>query len=721
MSLAGDPTKNLHTILAQLRTALDHPYVCVRTKSRKKPTVVYLVASGTINANARSYIQQEISDPRLKFLDRDDVIAKVDEHCPEIWSGIAAEITPYLKSLADRVDELSVSIQDINPAQSSFGAFAAASDNSFIDPLLGYQELTLEKRHGQVSEDFRFVEIRGSQLFRANGVRALVLGDAGSGKTTLMIRLAYLLARNATVARKAYKVPIFARASELLSGSEDVFSSLSSLVLKNHALQALPFSLDDFEEGRVVLLVDGLDELAENLDRQAVIDFCLRYAENFPKCSMALTTRPYSSVDRLIGLNRFKRYRISSLSIEDASKMLANLDAHRDVAEAGNWRRETLRKLQGIHGVELNPLLVTVFAVSSKIDKKDVPANITELFSKFTELMLGRWDEKKGLNQQYQAKVKEALLSEFAFELHKSGESSFLRSDFIEFAARRLREINLSADLDVLVSELLDRSGLLRGEEEVEFRHHLLQEYFAAKGVPDIEFVRRAVSDDWWRNSIVFYFGENPRTVEQLLDVATSNSGRASDSFITVGLALQACYLSKMGDRIDVWKWVNGAACDSLVEFVEYSEEGKYPLSTFLEGYLEARDALALSGIEDPAYGLDVWCNPAGDEGARERRAFWYTVGLSELGEFGLVRNMIDAVRDPLLLTAIHFGLFFANDLKTLNAHQKEQIVGLLKKLDSITAINRHKITEEFRGRLLEYRKGGVVALDEVEPEKSVP
>lgn len=716
ITMAGDPSKNLHTILSQLLTALDHPHICVRSKTSKLPSVVYLAASGTINSNARTYIQNKIDNPRLKFLDRDDLIAKIDEHCPEIWSGIVAEVSPYLKSLADRVDELSVSTQDINSAQSSLGAFVAASDRSFVDPRLGFQDLIVEKRGGQIKEDFRFVEVRGSQLFRSDGVKALVLGEAGSGKTTLMIRLAYLLAKHGSVSRKTYRVPVFIRASELVGQTGDEFSTLSSLVLRNHSLRALPFSLEDFEIGRIVLLVDGLDELAESEDRQAVIDFCLRYVDSYPKCSIALTTRPYSSIDRLAGLNRFKRFRISSLSIEDASRMLANMDTQKGVVATADWRRETLRKLQGIHGVELNPLLVTVFAASSKIDKKDVPANITELFAKFTELMLGRWDEKKGLDQQYQSKVKETLLSEFAFELHRNGDSSFFRSEFVAFAARRLREINLTADLDLLVTELLDRSGLLRGDDEMEFRHHLLQEYFAAKGIPGIEFVRNVVSDDWWRNSVVFYFGANPQNVEELLDVATSNTGQAADSFIAIGLALQACYLSKINERVDVWKWVNGAAAVSLVDLQSAGQEEKYPLTRFLEGYLKARDALALSGIEDDCHQISSWCGASGDEQVVERHTFWYAVGLTELGEFNMLEEVIDKIKSPILLTAIHFGLFFAHDMKALTAGQKNKISALMSKLDPVVAGNRYRITEEFRGQLLEYRRGGVVALDEAEP-----
>ena len=536
-----------------------------------------------------------------------------------------------------------------------------------------------------------------------------------------MVRLAYMLAKSAVLSTKTYRVPVFVRASELVGTSSDLFAVLSQLVIRNHGLRTPPFDLEDFEYGRIVLLVDGLDELAESVDRQAVVNFCLQYVAQYPKCSLALTTRPYSSVDRLLGVEKFKRYRISPLSMDDASRMLTNIG--KGDAQAADWRHETLRKLEGVHGVELNPLLVTVFAVSSTIDKKDVPANITEIFAKFSELMLGRWDEKKGLSQQYQAKVKEALLSEYAFRLHSNGESSFMRTDFIDFASRRLREIHMSADLDTLVTEILDRSGLLRGGHEVEFRHHLLQEYFAAKGIPDIEFVRASIGDDWWRNSVVFYFGANPASVDSLLDVATSNRFAPQESFIAVGLALQACYLSNMGERMDVWKWVNGAASVSLATQLSDSDESskdRYPISTFIAGYVEARDALALSGIEDPDYDISSWCSAESDSAMREYQCFWYAVGLAELGEFALLNRFIrtKAVTDTLLLTAIHFGCFFARELKSISTAQRKEIDSLVSLLNPIVAVHRHRITEEFRGQLLEYRRGGVVALDEVEPEE---
>src|SRR5205814_5157510 len=85
---------------------------------------------------------------------------------------------------------------------------------------------------------------------------------------------------------------------------------------------------------------------------------------------------------------------------------------------------EFLRQLQEVHGVELNPLIVTVFAASCELSRRDIPANITELFKKFTEQMLGRWDESKGLASQYQAPLKDFVLTRLGYAMHSQRRTS---------------------------------------------------------------------------------------------------------------------------------------------------------------------------------------------------------------------------------------------------------------------------------------------------------
>ena len=99
INMSGDPANNLHSLIAQLRTALNQPHVCVQTKRKVLPTAVYAVASGKINQAARSHIEEQLKDARIRFLDRDDLISKIDETCPELWAGVISDISPYLRKV----------------------------------------------------------------------------------------------------------------------------------------------------------------------------------------------------------------------------------------------------------------------------------------------------------------------------------------------------------------------------------------------------------------------------------------------------------------------------------------------------------------------------------------------------------------------------------------------------------------------------------------------
>lgn len=716
VNLSSDASKNLLNIVAQLRTAMGQPYSCVRTKKKVPPSVVYLVASGKINNRARDHIIDQISDPRIKFLDRDDLISQIDQHCPELWLGIVAEVSPYLSALASKVDDLAFNI-DINPVHSTIGAYVAAADNTFVDIKVAHHVITPKRVRGEVYQDLEIEEISGARLLDGGRRRILLMGDAGSGKSTLLVRLAYLLAKRGIGSSTNYAVPVLLRAYDVARHScGDVVQIISEIVLRTFGLAKPPFRLEDFETGRVALLVDGLDELADTTDRQRVVDLLNSFSGKYPSCSLVLSTRPYASVGSLDGIQRFQRFRLNPLDLKEASKMLSGRTGAVGSVDAA-WRSEVLRRLDSVHGIELNPLLVTVFAVSAGAEKRDIPANITELFSKFTELMLGRWDEKKGFSQQYQAKLKNHILSGFAFQLQLEGRRAFTRAEFENFVRNYLTSVNLETDIPIVLSEIIDRSGLIRGDsDELEFKHHLLQEFFAAQGVPGAGFIREHIGDEWWQNPAVFYFGAHPDSVDDLLEIASDPNVVASDAFVTVGLALQACYLSRLDERAMVWRWVVEGGAVAAQE--QLATDSKYPIMEFLQGYLFARDAVALNGIERDPGGLKQWVvegkNPSATS---ELRRFWYVVALVELGKFEEAAEFLRAnpLSDGLLATAVHYGCYFAAEVRLIPAVDKASAQKVCELLEAQVAPYRHRIATEFRGQLLEYRRGGVVALDQEE------
>lgn len=719
LTMARDPKNNITEAQTQLRTALSTPYVCVETKRKIYPSSVYLIASGKINEHARQHILDQISDPRIKYLDRDDLINHIDSNCPEIWVNIVADVSPYLSALAKLVEESSVTTPEGSSALGVSGIFSAASDRAYIDVKLLRPTINIKTRHGEKLREYDFEEVDGSSLVKPSFEKTLLLGEAGTGKSTLLLRLAYLMAREGVKSKTGYIVPIYARALDILTLKDlGVIEVLTESVRRLTGLEVAPFTVDDLDEGRVIILIDGLDEIASQPGREAVIAKLNKIKVEYPRIKIVLTARPYGSIEKVSGIEAYSRLRISAISIKDAEKILMRF---KQPGADESRTREVLRRLDNVHGMELNPLLVTVFALTTGADKKDLPANITELFSKFTELMLGRWDEKKGLGQQYQTKVKEHLLGLFCFDLQCNQRSRFTYNEFRDRISMELARLALSADLEIILSEILERSGLIRGSHDaLEFRHQLIQEYFAAKGIPDVSFIKSVVQKEWWRNSIVFYFGVNPSDVNQLLDVATSSYTNIKEACITVGLALQTCYLSKIEDRIEVWKWVVESASHVTAEILKASDD-QYPALNFLEHYLTCRDAVVLTGLEKEEYGAIQWASDglAFTAGDPEIRRFWLLVALIEAGETAIVKELISTrpLRENRLNLALHLGCYFVRNVRAVDGNTKATAEEICRLLEERVAYLRIQLAREFHSHLLEYRRSGIVALDEIEPD----
>ena len=295
------------------------------------------------------------------------------------------------------------------------------------------------------------------------------------------------------------------------------------------------------------------------------------------------------------------RTNLPCISWKQAEKIVKRITEQKRVPQA--QANEFLRRLEKIHGFELNPLLVTVFAATTEHTKQDIPANITELFKKFTELMLGRWDERKGLRQQYQAPLKDFVLTRLAFNMHTSRKVSISRIEANEIIREELVQRGHEEDVPSLLDEIFNRSGLFRiVGDNIEFRHHLFQEFFAGRGIAEPETVHQLIHDEWWKRALIFFFGEKADNIGLLSSAAKQNHGLTPmlllEAATTVGLALQACYLSPVAEKLDLWKWVVESieSCQDPCLF-DIDPRGERPQTSFFNYYLFVRDSVSLSHL----------------------------------------------------------------------------------------------------------------------------
>ena len=710
---------NLIAAITQLKTAISTRVPLVAKHKKVFPARVFLCCSGKINENARQHIVDEVQDARIGFMDADDLIPRIDKYYAELWLGIDSELFPYFRAVKMVVE--SSSDNTFNPDVVPGGvAIDAATDNMFVSLRLHRIWFKSEFKDGKTTQTATFEELPITGVVNRKERLILIVGEAGSGKSTSLKRIAYILADKGLATEAKCKIPILLRASEIWSNQKRPLIDICVETTMRIMNSAKPcFTSDDLENGRIVLLVDALDELGDDEARKAILLKTHSFHKEYPECQIVVTSRSYKFLEQSGELKDFARFNLTPINYKQAQQIIRRFERKRGLScESSN---EILRRLQQIHGMELNPLLVTVFAATSDYSRKDIPANITELFKKYTELMLGRWDSTKGLGQQYHAPLKDFLLKNVAFDMHRKKVTSMKLVAFKEAIRVEVEHRGRQADFEQLYDEILNRSGLLRVvDEQVEFRHHLLQEFFAGRGIPAKEMLEPIIHDQWWQRPIVFYFGENPEQGAVFNRIRSTLTTRTRpelfSSAITLGLALQACYLVKTREKEQILQWIIETLADSNTDFHNETDPvGKFQISRFVSYKAIGRDSVACDTLALELESMRSALKKDGlDQDQLDMREFWIIVGLMECGELAKVQQALKSFkpRDMKLMVAIHLGCFLITHIKITSKPEKVIAAEILESIGKEIAFLREQILLEWKTELIEFRKGQLKAIE---------
>jgi hypothetical protein len=334
------------------------------------------------------------------------------------------------------------------------------------------------------------------------GVNFLVVGEAGSGKTT-SLQMYY----KQLVAQKGQKLPLFVALGRLVrhwpATAEDSCRGLLDALCGFFRTRQVPLGHDDLqsllEDTGAVLLLDAIDEATKHIP--TLSHGIKSLAERFPKVQIITSSRligntvnsiPFVTV-ALLRFTPLQQKEFFRLWFKDSPKMaeevITHLDQNKQVAE-----------------IVTSPLLATIFCVLREHDVA-LPASEPELYEQRMKLLTGQYDVQKGIESRIRTRNKDLYLiaRRLAFEMHESRqiEASF---DDLKKRARRfcLREGLTHIDADQAVTELIDPCNVLvpTETEQFGFGHLRYQEFLVAELIVNdrsIE-VEPFLYDEWWHD-----------------------------------------------------------------------------------------------------------------------------------------------------------------------------------------------------------------------------
>lgn len=389
-----------------------------------------------------------------------------------------------------------------------------------VDIPSGTEQYELEKklqslearRKEREAQDTRSRFSVGERLAKSN--RLVVLGDPGAGKSTLLrwIATAYLLRLkedpdwsqlpDVGTLPDANWLPLFIRCRDMdrrrLTGSlEDMIQHhLCDMEFSSEeAAELTPLLLGRLREGRVLLLIDGLDEISDPALRAR---FCRKVEKihvAYPKASIIVTSRIVGY--REMGLRITRGF--EHLTVQDLTPGDKDDFARRwcEVTEPASRRELAAEHLvSDIHSTDRierltgSPMLLTTMAlVKKKVGK--LPSRRADLYREAVDVLL-HW--RSDVDERMDPHEALPQLQYLAYSMCASGDQQIRRDKVLDILERMRREFPaVRAVRQRSAVEFLRRlerqTGILIESGHVghdgglvpvyEFRHLTFQEYLA--------------------------------------------------------------------------------------------------------------------------------------------------------------------------------------------------------------------------------------------------
>jgi len=439
-----------------------------------------------------------------------------------------------------------------------------SGDGHFADA----EEAAMKLR--EQGSDIALIEAFKQAKARKRG-HLVILGDPGSGKTTHLKRLVLQVLRRGaeSIGLEPGTLPVFLPLRDLDDIQQGIAAFIEQSLDSPHLNMAAGFGKRLLQRGHLLLLFDGLDEVAEATHRAKVAHWIEQAVEAWPTCRAVVTCR-FAGYDEHSRLDaRFLELHLRPMTQTQAEDFIRNwykvvetglnpgpsgeLTAREKADELVERLREPDFRSAKMATMTRNPLLLTNLCLVHRDRGGILPKGRHELYDECIDVLLERWREAKprrdgkSLGVSIPAALGRQALQPVALWLHS--QEGRTRASAEELAPI-LDPILASAkweggDARQFLQTLRDESGILTGwsHQHYGFMHLGFQEYLAAREIRRLAIAEAFhgstkvlaelaghYAESWWQEVILLLLAQgDPALFEPFMKEALRQRGFAED------------------------------------------------------------------------------------------------------------------------------------------------------------------------------------------------
>ncbi|UYP48629.1 hypothetical protein NEF87_004914 [Candidatus Lokiarchaeum ossiferum] len=356
-----------------------------------------------------------------------------------------------------------------------------------------------------MSNRFRSLDLDINGLLK-DSYYSVILGDPGSGKSTLTKVITYKVNKNyeskLIFNRHLTVLPIILRdyspkmdELSILNYIENKAQVDYSLTIPENALNYLA------QQGRIAIILDGLDELDYSKHRNIIITRIEAFIQKYPYVPVIGTSRIIGYQNAPLKKSKFAHYTIEPFDNNQIKEYITKSFAL--LTNSSNWKQNTpideiiedfMIQSQTVSDIRSNPLLL---ALMSKLflNSRSIPQSRPEIYESCTKMLLKQWYVIRNIETEYTLDEINDLLSLIAYNIyqHDDYKQGIKKTDIINILQEYLLEIKFKYPptarnyannfIESCTGRLwvLTDVGLSESNEKIyNFTHKTFMEYFVS-------------------------------------------------------------------------------------------------------------------------------------------------------------------------------------------------------------------------------------------------
>ncbi|MGL4498303.1 MAG: NACHT domain-containing protein, partial [Planktothrix sp.] len=265
-------------------------------------------------------------------------------------------------------------------------------------------ELSRQQRQWMALDNYAGNPFPAQDLLTKNQAKKVVLlGAPGSGKTTLMSYFSVIIAQNEPALlglnSEVDWLPILIRMRDYVRYENlSILEYYQQFCYKSLDVESLPerFFEHWLEDGRALILLDGLDEIVEEGKRHEIVQKIENFLGRYDQNRVIITSRPAGYRRDFFRAEEFPHYWLQPFDDKKINAFIENwYNSRTPDPEEAKLRKEDIKKAfehnPRLHVLARNPLLLTIIALIHRYQAQ-LPKERYKLYHCAVQTLLTTWD-----------------------------------------------------------------------------------------------------------------------------------------------------------------------------------------------------------------------------------------------------------------------------------------------------------------------------------------